>query len=343
MPMTVLDDLSNPALWQALAPDGVTPSTALSLTLDSTRIPPASVSSSARITGSTAALNNTLRRTLAPVDLTNFHGLRLWISGSRAADGTASRLFFLELRLASAAMALTDPGNTWQRYLPVSQAGTWEVLQVSIGDLPAAVRGALTTIQLRCADASIAFTCNIQELIAFRDAMISDVDAALRASLDGILSVGGATIPAVLHPAEGPQSQARPYIEILQFDARYSRQRTDSTPTRGDFTNNGFSLRPPTNAYDLFYQITAFANDRATQAAMLEFVLRTLPARGQLMVNGMPLPMEAVYIQPINQIGGFRTDQIPLFYRLFARQEVGPGILVQPPRNVIVTTDQNAA
>jgi hypothetical protein len=61
------------------------------------------------------------------------------------------------------------------------------------------------------------------------------------------------------------------------------------------------------------------------------------------MVNGMPLPMEAIYIQPINQIGGFRTDQIPLFHRLFARQEVGIGTLVQPPRNVIVTTDQNAA
>jgi hypothetical protein len=341
--MTILDDFSNPALWQALAPDGVTPSNALSMALDATRIPPGNALSSARIAGSTAALNNTLRRTLAAVDLTNFDGLRLWINGSRAADGTASRPFFLELRLASAAMALTDPGNTWQRYLPVSQAGSWEVLRVSIGDLPAAVRGALTTIQLRCADASVAFSSNIQGLIAVRDAMINDVDAALRASLDGILSVDGATIPAVLHPAEGPQTQTRPFIEILQFDARYSRERTDSTPTRGDFTNNGFSLRPPTNAYDLFYQVTAFASDRATQATMLEFVLRTLPARGLLMVNGMPLPMEAIYIQPINQIGGFRTDQIPLFYRLFARQEVGIGTLVQPPRNVIVTTDQNAA
>jgi hypothetical protein len=338
MAATTLDDMTNPGLWQALEQDGVTPSTEISLALDQ-QVRFGSNPSSARLSATSDALNHTLRRSLGQIDLTNLDEIRLWLYSDRAADGTPPRRFYLEMRLASATLALNDPNNTWRRYLPVSQVATWERVRLTLGDLPAAVRGALTTIQLRCANATAAFNCHFDAIIAVRDAMIVDVDNALRASLDGILSVNGKKIPAVLHPANAVQTQTRPYIEILQYDAHFSRERTDSASARGDFTDQGYSLRPPANAYELFYQVTAVADDRPTQSAMLEFMLRTLPARGQLLVNGDPLPMEAIDVQPIDQIGGFRTDQIPLFYKISTRLEVGLSVPLRPVKSVLVSTD----
>ncbi len=339
MPVTILDDMTDAAAWEAIAPDGVSPSSEIALAIDTSRAPVSGEASSARISGSTNALNHTLRRTLAPVDLTSFDEIRLWINGDRAADGTPSRRFYLEMRLGSAVMPLNDPGNSWRRYLPVAEAGSWEVVRLSLEDLPIPVRVGLDTIQLRCSDAAAAFNFNLDDVIAVRDAMIGDVDAALQSLLDNVLSVDGATVPAVLHPADGPQNQARPYIEILQYDVLYCRARTGSTSSRGDYNDQGCSIRPPSNAFELFYQVTAVADDRTAQSAMLEFVLRTLPARGQLPVNGYLLPMESISVCPRNQLGGFRTDKIPLFYKISTRQEVGVGIRATPTRAVIVNAD----
>jgi hypothetical protein len=339
MPVTMLDDMTNTAAWQAFAPDGVSPSSEISLTKDTTRVPTNRDASSGRISATTKALNHTLRRTLGPVDLTNFDEIRFWINSDRTADSTPGRRFYLEIRLASAALLLRDPNNSWQRYLPVAQAGTWDCVRVSLGDLPAAVRGSLNTIQFRCSDASAAFNCNLDDMIAVRDAMIGDVDAALQGQLNNVLMVGGTPIPAILHPANAPQAQARPYIEILQYDALFSRARTESAQTRGDYNDQGYSVRPPSNAFELFYQFTAVANDRPTQTAMLEFILKALPARGQLAVSGYLLPMESIYVCPRNQLGGSRTDQIPLFYKISTRQEVGVASRVQPARTVIVNAD----
>lgn len=172
--------------------------------------------------------------------------------------------------------------------------------------------------------------------------MVADADAGLLASLNGILSVDGTAVPAVLHPANGTLAQGRPYIEIMQLDMAYSRERTGSAPSQGDFTDVGYTVWPPSDAYDLLYQVTAFAADRATQAAMLDFVAQKLPPRGQLLVNRMALPMEAVAVAPINQLGGHRTDQIPLFYRISARQQAGSGAVVTPPRSVRLSTDMQA-
>jgi len=201
MPSITIDAMDNAAAWTALAPDGVTPSMELSLVIDSARPSPPGIATSARITGTSNALNHTLRRTFAATDLTNFRELRLWMLGERPADGTPSRPFFLEMRMGSAALALNAAGNTWQRYLAVSQAGVWEPVRVSIGDLPAAVRSAMTVMQLRCAAAP--FACNIDEVIAVRDDMVTDVDQALLAILNQGLTLGGAAVAAVLHPANG--------------------------------------------------------------------------------------------------------------------------------------------
>ena len=339
MPSLTIDAMDNAALWTALAPDGVTPSTELSLAVDNSRFPPVGTTS-ARVTGSANALNHTLRRSFAAIDLTLFNELRLWVRGERPADGTPARAFFLEMRMASAAVALNDAGNIWQRYLPVSQAGVWEPVRVSIADLPAAVRADMTVMQLRCASAP--FACNIDDILAVRDDMVTDVDQALLAILDKGLTLGGSVVPAVLHPANGVLAQARPYLEITNYDILFSRERTDSNRPRVDYTDKGYTIGPASNAYELYYQVKAVADDRASQSQMLDFTLRALPARGGLLVNGVVLPMEAITVYAFDQPGGVRTEDIPLFYRVSVRQETGPGDLVSPARTLIIGGDIGA-
>lgn len=340
MPSITIDSMDDATPWSAFAADGVTPSTELSLVIDTSRPRPGADPSAGLITASSNALNHTLRRSLAALDLSQFSDLRFWIYSSQAADGSANRPFFLEIRLASVALPLSDPGNTWQRYVPISQKGVWEPVRVTINDLPAAVRSAVTEIQLRCA--AVPFQCDLDDIIAVQDAMIADVDAALAALLNGLLVIGAAPVPAVLHPANGTLTQARPYFEITNYDIVYCRERTDSNRPRGDFSDAGYAIRPSTNAYELYYQVTAVADDRATQAQMLEFLLRTLPARGALVVNGAPLPMEAIYVYPFDQLGGVRTDALPIFYKISTRQEVGLQDAVLPVKTVQVTGDVQA-
>ena len=338
MPQMIVDLMDDAGPWQAFAADGVSPSTELALTVDTSRPRFGVQTSSGRVSGSVGASNHTLRRAVPNLDLTTFDELRLWLNGDRPADGTPARPFFLELRLASATTAIGSPGNTWQRYFPLSQTNTWESVRLSISDLPAAIRGAVNLIQLRCADASTSFRCNVDDIIAVRDEMIGDVDAALLASLNGILVVNSHPVLAVLHPANAALTQARPYFEITQYDVVYSRERTQSTRPRADFTDKGYSLRPPSNAYELYYEITAVADDRITQSQMLEFILRTLTPRGALIVNGCPLPMEALSVDPEDQLAGVRTG-IPLFYRISTRQEVGVSETVSAARVVIIEGD----
>jgi hypothetical protein len=61
MPLIVVDAMDNAEPWRALAPDGVTPSTELSLAVDRSRTRPGS-GSSARIVADTDALNHSCRR-----------------------------------------------------------------------------------------------------------------------------------------------------------------------------------------------------------------------------------------------------------------------------------------
>lgn len=340
MPFLTIDAMDNSALWTALAPDGVTPSMELSLAIDSPQPSPPAIATSARITGTSNALNHTLRRTFAATDLTHFTELRLWLLGERPADGTPSRPFFLEIRMGSAALGLNAPGNTWQRYLPVSQAGVWEPVRVSIGDLPAAVRSAMTVMQLRCAAAPCA--CHIDEIIAVRDDIVTDVDQALLAILNQGLTLAGNAVAAVLHPANGVLGQARPYFEIANYDILFSRERTDSNRPRIDYTDKGYTIGPSSYAYELFYQVKAVADDRASQSQMLDFALRSLPARGRLLVNGVVLPMEAITVYAFDQPGGVRTEDIPLFYRISVRQETGPSDLAVPAQTLIIAGDIGA-
>jgi hypothetical protein len=337
MPSIVIDAMNDATLWQALASDGVTPSTELSLSVDSSKPRQGADTTAIQVTATSNALNHRLMRNLAPIDLSKFSDLRFWVYSNRVADGSPRRPFFLELRLASAAMAIGDPGNTWQRFVPVSQTAVWEPIRVTLSDLPAAVRSAVSVIQLSC-DA-VPFQCDVDDILAVQDEMIADVDAALVAQLNNLLVLGANPVAAVLHPANGILTQARPYFEITNYDILWNRERTDSNRPWGDYSDVGFVIRPPSSAYELYYQVVAVADDRSTQAQMLEFLLRALPARGALVVNGAPLPMESIMVYPFDQLGGVRTDALPMFYRISTRQEAGASDSVMPVKAAFISAD----
>jgi hypothetical protein len=339
MPSLIIDSMSAAAPWSAFAPDGFTPSAEISLAVDSLRPRPNADPSAGHITATANSLSHTLRRNVGPLDLTNFDELRLWIYSNRPADGTPARPFFLELRFASGALSFGNPANTWQRFLPVSQARVWEPLRLGLGDLPAGIRSGVTQIQLRSVLAGSSFDCYLDDILAVLDRMIGDVDIALLAQLDKTLVLAGAAVTAVLHPANGPLKQARPYFEITNYDVVYCRERTDSVRLRGDFKDTGYTLRQGSNAFELYYQVTAVADDRDTQAQMLEFALRTLPVRGELVVNGFGIPMESIEVYAFDRLGGSRTDAVPLFYRVSTRQAVGPSEPASPVKAVILDGD----
>lgn len=342
MAQIVVDAMNTAASWSALAPDGVTASTELSMADDTTRFRYGADRTSARITGSTAARNHTLRRTLPGVDLSAYDDLRLWIYSDRVADGSDARPFFLELRLGSAAMGLADPANRWQRYLPVSGAATWESVRLDLRDVDPSVRSAVAAVQIRCADASSSFVCYIDDLLAVRDQMLGDVEAALVARLDRRIVSGATRIAAVVAVAGAPAAATQPFILITHYDVRFSDARTSSARVSTDFSNGGYQIRPPAYAYDLVYQIEAWADDRATQTQILEFVLSELTPRGELVVGGLPLPIDGGILLPaLEVIGGHRTSRVPLFYRISARQEVGAPQPVRAVKAVVVNVDSS--
>ena len=343
MPSIAIDAMTGVAPWQSLGPDGVTPSTELSLTVNASTPRPNGPATCGRIVASANALNHVLRRPLNGLDLSKLDELRLWLNSERTADGSLARPFYLAMRLGSAAVPLDAPANGWQRLLPVTQSRIWRPARLSIDDLPVAISSAVNVIELRCVADGVAFNCNLSDIVAARDAIVTDVDLALFTRLDGILSVGGAAVPAVLHAGGGVVAHTRPYFEITHYDVAYSSERTEAARPRGDFSDHGFSLEPPSNAYELFYQVTAVADDRPTQSAMLDFVLRALTPRGEIMVNNYPLPMESVCVDPVNQIGGFRSDRIPLFYKISARLDAGRREQVVPVKTITIDTGLAAA
>ncbi len=343
MPQQVLDPMDNAAPWSALEPDDATPSTELSLAPDALHFRFGADRRSGRITATTAALDHRLRRSLPNVDLAAFDELRFWLRSDRVADGTAARPFFLELRLASAAMGLDDAANTWHRFLPVTRAESWELVRLSLADLSAAVRGAVNRLQLRCVDASAAFTCYIDDLTAVREAMVADVDAALLERLHERLTINGTQVPAVFHLPELVPAQARPFIRLMHYDVRFAEERTGSVENRGDYSGPGYRLRPPALAYDLYYELDIPTDTRAHQAQILEFVLATLAPRGDLIVNSIPLPLERVEGGAVSAEGERLTDRAAMRYRVATRQEVAPSVPVVPPFQEVVVEADTAA
>ena len=338
MSQIVLDAMNNAAAWIALAADGVTPSGEIALADDPLRFRYGNDATSGRLTATTTALNHLLQRSLPALDLTDSDELRLAINADRAAGESGNRPFFLELRLASAAMPFNAPANTWHRFLPVGRTGEWELVRLGLAGLDPAVRAAVSAVQLRCVDASRAFTCNVDDMMAVKNELFADVEAALRRRLHEQVVVNGSPVPAVVHAPDAPVP-ARPYVRILLRDVRFADPRTPSTSTRCDFSTDGYRLRPAGVGYDLYYQVDVWADDRPAQTRLLEFTLAELGPHGELLVNGAPLAITMVDVGPLDLIGGARTDRVGFHYRIAARLESAAASPVKPVTALEVVSD----
>jgi hypothetical protein len=285
-----------------------------------------------------AALGHRLERSVTATDLTGQTDLQLWIRADRAADGTEGHPFFLELRLGSAAAPIAAGSAAWHRLIPVAIAGQWLSVHVSLADLPAAVRSAVTEIRITCVD-SRPFVAHLDTIAAINDEMLVDVEDALVRLLGGRLRIGGALVPCVIVPA--PLLPDEPYLRISSVDVRPAPERSASGPIRSDYTETGFSLRPPTVAYDLTYAVRPVAADRSTVARMLDFVLGEVAPVSTLVVNDRPLAMEFAQPPPAT---GLAPDDAAIHLRVSAQRRSAAGHeRAIPPFNLVeVEVDHSA-
>ncbi|MBE8516903.1 hypothetical protein ILP97_05125 [Amycolatopsis sp. H6(2020)] len=328
----VIDPMDDATRWSAFTADGATPSTRLSMADESVVVGTGLDGTSAKVTAVDGADGHLLRRTMAPVDVTACAELRLSIRADRHADGR-DRPFFAELRLASAAMPLSHPANTWHRLLPVRARHTWETVRLSIDDLPAAVAGALTTAQLRCVSAP--FTAYLDDVLALRPQMVADADRALIAALADITVGSTPTAVPVAVRAQAEPAPEAVALDIVHVDLRPAPLRAASVGIARDHTSAGCRFADPGPAYDLDYVVRPVAAARAAQAALIEAVIDRIPAYGELVVDGDRLPIELV-----PPTGHTTPDAPVLVYRVGVRQPARVGPPMTDVVDVRMGTDQ---
>jgi hypothetical protein len=288
----VLDDLGDLIPWKARTAGGAASN---EISIDRGTV--------SRIDGNTmtirvssSAEGHRVERTILPADLTKLADLELWVRSDRPADGSEARPFYLELRLGSTQLAIGAGGNDWHRLIPLAQANVWQPVPLALDDLPAQVRNALTQIRLTCVEATVPFAFNLDAILAVKDELLNDVDAALLDWLGGKLKLGNTAVPAIVEPAQAPNE---PFFRIRNYSVVPAPQRSPSSGTRTDFTGIGFSIRPPSVPFDLFYTVEAATDARADAATMLEFALAKLTPRATLAVNGRPLTVESIDAPPL--------------------------------------------
>jgi hypothetical protein len=337
MTAVTLDAMDAAAQWAAREADGATPSAELSIQDDALVTGYGTDGVSARITATEAAGGHRLRRSIASRDLNPFTELRLSIRADRVATGAPDGGFFLELRLGSAAMPVGHPANLWHRLLPVRARGRWETVKLGIDDLPPAVRGAVTRIELRCVDASTPFTVHVDDLVAVRPEMTGDADAALAARLNGIATASGTASAAARSASEAVP--AAPAVDLLNFDVRFAGARVqDGFETRDHTAGGGSRLLPVGAPFDLLYAITPIAATRADQAALLDGITSRLAPVQALHHRGDRMLAELIGVPAADRVGGVAGPDPVLFCRVEARLPAGPPAPVRDVEDVVVTT-----
>lgn len=333
MPSIALDAIGQLAGWQALQADGVTPSAAIAIAEDNASVTPGGDQHSLTFAFADTAQDHLAQCTIAAADLDDSDELRLVLRADRAsAPG-----FYLELRLGSAAMPIQAPGNDWHRRIPIANAGQWDVVRVSLSDLPAPVRDAVTAVRLQCIDAGRAFTLAIDEVLAVRPAMVVDLEQALHAQLHERVSLAGTPVPAALVTAGGAWPAATPCIAIVPLDVRHLTERSGGAAQRCDFVADGYRLRPSPVPYEAVYAIEPVATARADQAVLMDFLLRTIAPLGVLRVAANAwsieaLPPPAVVEQDPNLTPAPRQR---LYCRVLAWRDTDAPSSVQPVQGIV--------
>ena len=134
------------------------------------------------LTGATGARAEFLPA--VPLNLAAYSELRLWVRATMRADGSPARPFALEFSYLDAADA---PGEEHRWFVPVNEPGTWEQRRIGI---ETDRRGAITRFRFTCLT-DRPFVCLVDELLAVRDEMLADAEAALVERLDGQVTLPG--------------------------------------------------------------------------------------------------------------------------------------------------------
>ncbi len=329
-----LDASADLAQWTAKRPDGVTPSDAIDLVGETKVLRYGPDRKAVRIHAAANAAGHRLRWSLPAVDLREYDELRLYLRSDRVGDGSNGAPFLFELRVGGPGCAANTPGNPWMRLLPAFQADTWEFVRLALGDLPPAARAAVDHCELRCARGG--FTAILDDIAVVREEPIADVEAALRARLHEQLELAGALVPAAIAGAGGT-APTGPYLWISAHELRFVEGRAGPSTARRDFVPGGYSLVAAAHPIELVYRIDAVGDSRASEARLLEFVLRSFGPRGELVVGGRPTSIEWTEV-PM----ALRPAANSLFFRVMTRQEAGAGEPVRATQQVLVNTDLQA-
>jgi len=332
----ILDPMDNAGVWSAHAADG-SPSTLLRTATVTLRLPDAVASGSrVQLQAQAGSAGHYAERTFAAAaDLSDTDELRLWTSGTRAADGTDARPFFLRLRLASAAVGFDSAANTWVRLLPCLQPNVWQLQQLTIADLPAPIRGAVTAVRLEATGAQ-AFACVFDSLIAVQERVLADVESSLVAELHEQVKLKGAAVPASVY-LPGGALPAAPNIRVSPALIEYAPELSVPIEMRTDYTPDGFSLRPARKGYQLYYDLDADGAQPTDRALLLDFALDRLTT-APLRVNGEYLPVDVV---PVPVPTSAPPVRLPVRIRVRAWKS-GPGAAV-PAKAVKQVTVEGAA
>jgi hypothetical protein len=303
--------LSDAGGWSTTAPGGGASTQLTAQTDDSVtwlNAPTVALSATSSAAGHTAAKGVTV------VDLTSYDDLWFWVQSTRVADGSSTWPFFLEVRLGSATTAQGTAANVWSREVPVTRPDTWELVKVSLADLTSTVRSALSTVQFGCIDASIPFRCNLATLTAVHEQLLLDVDDALDALLSNQATLAGNPVPAFVAQPGSTTTPPTPSIRITNYDVQSADARSPAGPSRSDYHDGTFELRPRRRAYDVLYEIDVLAAARSDADLLYELVLTRLGTSTELVVNGVP---QLVELEPLPIfIGWQRPDHLVLRFRV---------------------------
>lgn len=294
MSSAVIEPFVDVAGWAARRANG-TASTAMSISLDGPARLPAlgevAAAPTATMTASTAALGNRMALTRPAIDLSALDDLVMWVRGDRRADGTESGTFFAQVQLGSATLAAGAAGNNWVRFIPVFNPGTWEYVPMSLHDLPATVRSAVTELRITSTDGVTGWQLHVDSILAVRNEVLTDTDAALHDLLHRQIRVGNTALDAVFVPTTTPP--APPYLRILNSGLR-PRPAAAGDATRTDYAGVGFTLRRPSIPAEFTYLIDVVTDERSIAAQATSELLETLLGRNVLVVAGKPCRFELI-------------------------------------------------
>jgi hypothetical protein len=266
----------------------------------------------------------------APLDLSAFDELRLQISSTAAADGTAFAPFRLELSYQD-----TDGGHGW--LVPANRPEAWEQHRFGMSDDR---RGHITQLRMT-ALSDVPFTAEVDELLAVREETLADVETALVELLAGL------NAPVVFE--ETPFTEVTdlhelpdPVVLITLTDQREDPGRGWNVPQRDSFRIRGgatvCSVRPAARPVLAEYQVLPAATDRATSLALRNEILRRIGLDTGLRVNGTVLPVQTLLPPPLDV--RVRAVPAPIYLHIGARIEQGPRIELPWPRQIRVRAGQ---